>query len=361
MSETPPSRDPVYSARPTVRVDGSANARVAELLVGMRMVEREGGLSSLELRLINLARGQGGDSDYAFEDEAVVHLGSVIEIYAGDAQSPRAIFRGLVTGLEAEFHDDGAPELTILAEDSLQKARMARRTALHEEVSLADLASRVAQAAGLRAVTSGLADSLGTQVQLDESDLAFLRRLLANHDGDVQVVGDELHVSARADVQRGTIELAMFSQLRRARLRADLAQQVTELTTAGWDPSQGRRVTGSARGAQLGPGGGRSGARLLEQSVGARREHVGHLSPTTTSEARALADAAFDRRARRFVVVEGTAVGNPGLRVGSHVRLSGLSHRFNNTFYVVSACHRFDLGRGYETDFEAECAYLEHP
>ncbi len=38
-----------------------------------------------------------------------------------------------------------------------------------------------------------------------------------------------------------------------------------------------------------------------------------------------------------------------------------MSDRFDNTYYVTRACHRFDLDLGYETDFEAECAYLGEP
>jgi phage protein D len=82
---------------------------------------------------------------------------------------------------------------------------------------------------------------------------------------------------------------------------------------------------------------------------------------TTSDGARALADATFGRRARRLVVVEGTVEGNPALRVGTHLNLRGLSARFENTYYVVSTCHRYDKERGYETDFEAECAYLANP
>ena len=41
-----------------------------------------------------------------------------------------------------------------------------------------------------------------------------------------------------------------------------------------------------------------------------------------------------------------------------HVALKGISRRFDNTYYVTSAVHRLDVERGYETDFEAESAFL---
>lgn len=361
MAERPTSTMAVYTARPTVQVDAQQYPEVSELLLAMEMTEGEGGLSALEVRLTNLASEAQGGAALAFEDEAIFKLGSQIAVYAGDETAPREIFRGTITGLEAEFPDGSAPSLVVLAEDAFQQARMARRTKLHEHARLADLARNLANQLGLTPVITGFSDDIGPQVQFNESDLAFLRRLLARYDGDLQVVGTELHLAPRSGVQRGRMELELHGQLRRARVLADLAHQVTDITVSGWDVQQGQKATATGTGAALGPGSGRKGADILRQGIGPRSHHIAHLGVTTAAEARALADAAYDARARRFLVVEGTAEGNANLRVGTHLVLSGMGPRFDNTYYVVLARHRFDLERGYETDFTAECAFLGTP
>jgi phage protein D len=361
MAEEALSSSSVYSARPTIRLDDQENDRVARLLIGMEMTEHEGGLSALELRLVNVASLASGGAETAFEDERAIKLGTHIKVFAGNVDNPEEIFRGVVTGIEAEFSRDAPPELVVLAEDALQKARMKRRTKLHEDVTLASLAQSLAGDLGLTPRVTGLSDNVGTHLQLNESDLAFVRRLMRRYDADLQIVGDELQASARSDVQRGELELSLGSQLVRARVTADLAHQITEVTIAGWDAAQGQRFSGNSSGVSLGPGSGRDGARLLRDALGERSEHLGYLTALDRGEARALVDATFDQRARGFVRVEGTTEGNPGLRVGTHVKLRGLSHRFDNTYYVVKACHRFDLAHGYQTDFEAECAYLGDP
>lgn len=357
MPETSLSEMAVYTARPTVRIDAEEYPKVSELIIAMEMTEREGGLSALELRVSNVASDPLGGADLAFEEGSILKLGATIAIYSGDESSPQEIFQGTITALEGVFPDQGAPELIVLAEDRLQQARMARRTATHANVTIADLARNLAGQLGLTPVITGLMENIGTQVQLNESDLAFLRRVLERHDGDMQVVGEDLHVAPRGEVRRGALELRLHGQLRRARVLADLAHQVTEVTVAGWDAAQGRRITGSSKGAQAGPGAGRSGADILRETLGARSQHIGHLAVTTSAEAQAIAAAAFDSRARQFVTVEATAEGNPALRIGTHVTLRGMGSRFDNTYYVVRACHRFDLQRGYETDFTAECAF----
>lgn len=357
MPEAPTTTLAVYSARPTVQINSQSYAKVSELLTGMEMVEQEGGLSSLELRFNNIASNPQGGAALAFEDDYILKLGAAIAVYSGDETAPQEIFRGMITGLEAEFPADGSPTLVLLAEDVLQQARMARRTQVHENFSIADLSRQLAQQLNLTPIVTGFTESIAIQVQLDESDLAFLRRVLARYDGDLQVVGTELHVSPRGEVQRGSLELHLHSQLRQARILADLAHQVTEVTVSGWNPTQGQRIAVSSTGVHRGPGAGWMGAQILTNAIGSRSHHVAHLAATTEAEAHAVADAAFDARARRFVQVEGTAEGNPALRVGTHVSLLGMGDRFDNTYYATRVCHRFDGTRGYETDFEAESAF----
>jgi len=357
MAETALTELAVYTARPTIRVDGQEYDRLTELLTAMEVRERDGGMSALELRLTNIASDPYGSADFAFEDGAILALGAEVSVDAGEETAQSEIIRGTITGLEAVFSDRDAPELVVLAEDPFQLARMARRTAVHENATIAGLANALAGRLGLTPQVTGLTTDIGTQVQLNESDLAFLRRLAARYDADVQATAGELRVAPRGGIQRGMLQLELHGQLRRARVLADLAHQVTAVTITGWDPALGQRVNVSSSGAQLGPGSGQTGAALLQTALGQRSHHVGHLAVTATAEAQALADAAYDHAARRFVRVEALAEGNPALRVGTHVTLGGMGPRFDNTYYVVSVTHRYDLVRGYETVFEAECAY----
>lgn len=359
MSEVSVSDAAVYRARPTLRLGGEEDVRVAELLLTMKMEESEGGLSALELRFSNWASTLDGGAEEAFPAGSRLKLGGPIEVYAGDETSPREIFRGRITALEADYEPGAPPELTVLAEDALQQARLERRSRLYADQSPADIVRAVAAELGLTPVITALTEPTGTWAQYNESDLAFLRRLLSRMDADLQIVGTELHVSPRGDVRRGALELALHGQLSRARIIADLSDQVTAITVRGWDVAAGAAIKSESRaGAHLGPGRGTPGAQVLRDAFGERSEHIGHFAVGADSEAAALTQAAFDQRARRFLRVDGTAEGNAQLRVGTHVTLSGLGARFDNTYYVVSACHRYDQQQGYRTDFIGECAYL---
>lgn len=106
--ETSVSRAAVYRARPTLRLAGQEDLRASELLIGMRIEESEGGMTRAELRFSNWASTSDGNAEYAFEDGSRITLGTAIEVYSGDEIQPRELFRGVVSGLEAEFAP-GAP------------------------------------------------------------------------------------------------------------------------------------------------------------------------------------------------------------------------------------------------------------
>lgn len=348
-----------YSARPTVRIAGQALPLLSASIARMTMRECQGGLSSLELVLTDVLSFGDGGAGYGATAGSPLQLGVDIAIYSGATGTPQEIFQGTVTAIEAEAGPHTSPLFTMLAEDRLWKARRTRRSRVLEQSAPADIARRIASDHGLQPeIRGGLDQPIADWVQMNESDLAFLRRILARFDADVQVVGDRLQVGPSVDEARATLRLAMGVQLLRARIVADLADQAGEVRVGSFDPATGEAVLGTATSGTLGPGQGRDGPSLLRPLLDPAREHVGHHGALTDAEARQVATALYARRARRFVRVDATAQGDPTLRVGTHVAIAGVNPFFENTYCVTEATHRFDLDRGYLTDFMAEGAYL---
>jgi uncharacterized protein len=358
MPEQPLTQDAVYSAIPTVQIDGQANDKLTVQLLSMEMREHEAGMSALEMRFSNFGTFSTGLGDLVFEDGAVLKPGAAVRVYAGDVSSPTEIFRGKITALEGRFSDGSPPELVALAEDALQSARMQRRTKNWDACTLSQITGQMAKNLGLTPVCDGLDASIGNQQQQNESDLHFLRRLLARYDADLQIVGAELHASPRSQAQRNSIEIDLNSQLKEVRFIADLSHQVTQVTATGWDYNQGQTISVTSQTTSLGPGSGRTGKDWLQQALSPRSEQLGRFANLNRQEAQALVDAEFAQRIRTFVVAHGISEGNPNLRVGTYLKLNGVGPRFSNTYYTTATVHHFDTQKGYQTSFRAECAYL---
>ena len=68
MAEPVLSPNAVYSAIPTVRLNGQPDDKVTAQLLAMQMSEYEGGMSALELRFSNFGSFAGGVGSQVFED-----------------------------------------------------------------------------------------------------------------------------------------------------------------------------------------------------------------------------------------------------------------------------------------------------
>jgi uncharacterized protein len=359
MTETVLSRSATFSARPVLRLGGQADERATQLLTTLRMEESEGGMSTLELRFTNWQASPEGRAEVAFGPHSALRLGAELQVGTGDEATPQEIFLGHISALEMVCDYGRPPELVVLAEDALSAARRNRRSRVFEAMSPAEVVRQVAGDLGLALQVEGLEAPVATWAQWDETDLAFLRRLLQRFDADLQVVSGTLQVGPSGEAARGSIELQLNSQLARVRITADLADQVTAVTVAGWNASQGSAV--SARAALMqasGPGAGIDALNALRQATGERTEHLRQPTVASLEEAEAVAQAALDIRARRFVRAHGLAEGNAALRVGATVHIVGVSPQFDNHYRVVQCCHRFDQTQGYRTEFSAECAFL---
>jgi phage protein D len=353
---------PIVSTRPTLRIDGQDFPLISANINLMLMREQAGGLSSLEVQVTDWLSPPGGQAGYGATSGSPLKLGAKIKVYAGATTTPQEIFDGMITAIEGEVGPDAPPSFTILAEDGLWKARRSRKSATFESMSPADVVKKVAQANGLTAqVGDGLDQPVRTWTQMNESDLAFLRRVLEGIDADLQVVDQNLQIVPFARDKRTSVDLKYGDTLVRARITADLAEQATEVRVGSFDPATGQAVVGTASDGEYGPGQGRKGQEFLQTALGTVREHVGARQPMAQGEADKLAKAMFGRRARRFLRVDGTAQGDGNIRVGSWINVSGVNPFFANQFVVTEATHRYDLASGYVTDFQAEGAFLGEP
>ena len=115
------------------------------------------------------------ESAQAFGAQADLKLGAELAVYTGDVQAPTEVFRGKVSAIELLFNMGGAPEITVLAEDALHAARLARRSKTYTDMSPADVVRHIPgfpdEQSRAIAATYPLPD--GSTVHIDEGDGAL--------------------------------------------------------------------------------------------------------------------------------------------------------------------------------------------
>ena len=98
--------------------------------------------------------------------------------------------------------------------------------------------------------------------------------------------------------------------------------------------------------------GDRGGSSILGQALAQRKERIVTAVPLSQQEAQSMAKSRYRERARRFVTGKGTANGDPRIRVGTTLNITGLGPMFDGKYYVTLARHAFDQRSGYRTTFE---------
>lgn len=348
----------VYSARPTIWVDGLEQLQLSEGLVGLLVEETSAGLCRCEATFGNWGPRDGAVG-FLYFDRQLLEFGKTIKIAAGGGDAAGVIFQGRITGIEGRFPRARPPEVLVLAEDRLQDLRMTRRTRTFEQVTDADLFQQVASQHGLSASVDVSGPLHPVVAQVNQSDLAFLRDRARVVDAELWVEGDTLHAQARSRRRSRDVTLTYGQGLHEFSVLADLADQASGFTVSGWDVASKQavqfRATQGALGGEL--NGSVGGSSVLTQAIGARDQQMVHLLPRTLEEAQALAEAAYRRVARRFVVGEGTATGDARIGVGTMLTLENLGPMFRHgPYYVSRTRHTFDLAAGYLTQFTAERA-----
>lgn len=341
----------ITSARPVIAIDGRDAPALSDGLTRLAIGEDTEGLYRCEATFGNWGN-VGGRADYLYFDRRTFDFGKGLRV----TLHGNTLFDGRITGLEAQYHDKGPRHLNVLAEDRFQDLRMTRRTRTFNDVTDADVLTRVANDHGLTPDVDVKGPQYKVLSQTNQSDLAFLRERARAADAEVWMDGSTLHAKGRAGRDSGTRKLTYGAELSEFSVLADLAHQRTSVFANGWDVEGKRGMQFEATDSVIGPELDRnaSGASILASAFGPRKEALAHTVPLTEQEAQAHAESFFKRTARRFVVGRGVCTASVGLRVGGHVELAGLGPLFNGRYYLSEVRHTFDFARGVRTSFTAE-------
>src|SRR6266550_7157699 len=338
-------------SRPDVFVGGEEKPQLTAGLISLLISENTSGLYRCEARFGNWGSIHN-TSDYLYFDRRTLDFGKDFQIKLSD----KTLFEGKIMGLEANYPEGQAPQISVLAEDRFQDLRMTRRTRTFAGVTDSDVFNQIANDHGLSPSVSVTGPDYKVLAQVNQSDLAFLRERARAIDAELWMDGSTLNARTHSDRNGGSLKLSRGNQLREFKVLADLALQRTSVSVNGWDVSSKSglqfEATESAISSEL--NGDSSGASILKSALGQRKEALVHTVPLNSKEAQAVAESFFKMSARRFLVGRGVAQTTASLRVGAKVELQNLGPLFNGKYYITEVKHIFDGTKGLRTEFCAE-------
>ena len=345
----------VQTANPTVNIDGQDQTGLASNLHSLIAEETNQGTHRCSLTFKNpgiTRRGTG----FLINDRRKFDFGKSIEIRAGKPNLSTEIFSGSITAIEGAFPASNMPDITIAAEDHLQKLRLHKNTRTYNEMSDQDIFGLIASEHGLRAQIAIQGPVHPELLQVNQSDWEFLRDRANTVDAEFWMEGTTLHAQSRAKRKAGELTLEYKKKLREFSVSADLRGQYTSLSVTGWDKNAKKTIVSTANESALAGelNDDMSGAKTLQKAFGPRVDKIVDFSPLSQAEADTLSAANYRPTARKFVTAQGAIDGNPRIRVGTHINIQGISNIFNGTYYVTTVRHTYDTQNGYVTTFTLE-------
>ena len=330
----------LVTARPVLRRKGQEEKRLTDALQTLTIHMHSEGLDHAEIELVNWGGIEGSESAYALLD---VELGDAIEVAFG--ATPAVVFKGEVTGIE-ERYGEGAPKIVLLAEDALHRLARKRRSRVFEEQSVDDIVRTVAQDSQLTADVQVSSSTL-TVHQLDESDLALLRRLVRPFGVPLRLEGGTKLVAKEPEPSGDPFKLDARDNALRVRVAADLDRLFGTAKVGGYNVPAGEVVDATKTDLEPAPSG--KGAKSHLGDLGWDNEtRVPWPVGLSSGHGDDLAKGALARYLGSFLKGDVVCEGDARIKPGIDVELAGVSPRLAGTYGVVSCVHRFDLERGYE-------------
>ena len=341
-----------------LKIDGQtppANADMAELSRDVIEIVVDLDLNQPDMFTIHVH-----DKELKWVDSELLVVGKPVEISAkaGSHQEEGAeqeglLIKGEITALEPDFSSSGEPTLVVRGYDRSHRLHRGKQTRSFLKMTDSDLVSKIAGEAGLSAQVDPTSPAYDYVLQNNQTNYEFLM-------GRAQRIGYQLHVEdktlyfQKGDKDQGAgPELEWGVNLRTFRPRLTSIHQANEVMVRGWDPKSKKEIVGLASTGQLKPQVGlpESGGALAQKAFGQAKTIVVNYPIFTQAEANAMAQAVCDEISGDFIQAEGICLGDPRLKAGKKVKITGVGTRFGGDYFVTSATHTYSSKIGYETRF----------
>lgn len=279
----------------------------------------------------------------------------------GDRAGQPLLLSGYITNVGTSFNEGSSPDLEVSGQDALYRLTLGTREHRLEKKSVRDAVAVVAADNGFSMRLSG---SPPSEVTLDsdlQSDMDFLRQLVANFSTRKEKweffsrageFVDTLHFRPRAMEAAPVGTLKWGADLLSFRPEANLGNQVGKVVVQGWDEVKKAKIVGEAR-AQGEGGKVKTGGQIQQSFLSREVVRTVRLPVKSKKEADERAEAEMANTIADHLRGDGETFGFPELLPDTRVKLDGLGAKFSRTFYVTKTRHTYNSS-GYRTHFSVE-------
>lgn len=258
------------------------------------------------------------------------------------------LFEGEITTIEHQRDGSEGHIVRLRAYDKLHRLRKTQHARALKDVTASDIARTLARDLDVSHDAAEPGPVRRLAFQSDQSDFDFLLEAASGAGLQVYLHDGVLKLLTLAG-ENDPVELKHGRDLANVRSIAS-AERLRRFTKIrAWDVPHTKVLDQTISLARQDSVDTHSAGQDAFGDIGARTL-CNRVAPTP-AETEGLAQADIDRAAQGELIIEGKADGNPNIRPGRAVRISGVDDDVDGQFTVTQALHRFTEEAGYFTDF----------
>jgi phage protein D/phage baseplate assembly protein gpV len=282
-------------------------------------------------------------------DQNPFDIGKQLEVKLGarDALTTTSLFKGQIVSLELNFGAGGV-ELLVRGFDRSHILIRSRKVRTFQNQTSSDIVEKIVKEAGFQARCDPSGDPHEFMQQNNETDWDFIWRL-AERVGFEFVVQDTV-AHFRKQAADDPVQLQWPSTLRSFSPRVTATQQAQQVTLSAQDPKTKQAIAATASSpeqiARIGVE-----RATVAGAFEAADLHIATEPVKSQAEGTAVAQALLDKLANGYIAAEGLSDGNPSIKAGAAIQVSGLGQKYSGLYRVAAATHVLRGGSTYETRF----------
>jgi phage protein D len=276
-----------------------------------------------------------------------------IQLSARDSLATKTLFKGDIVTIEPRFGAGGV-ELTVRAFDPLHKLLRSRNSRTFQNQTTSDIVEKVVSDAGFSVSCESSGTPHDFMQQSNETDWDFIWRLAERIGFELVIEDGTMHF--RKPSGDAVTELQWPDTLHSFNPRLTAIQQVEQVTLSAFDPKTKDTINSTASSTDPIAAIGITRSQVASAFAGGA-VHVATEPVKTKAEADALTQALLDKLANGYIAAEGVTDGNPDIRAGAKIHVTGLGQKFSGTYRVATATHLLRGGGTYETHFANSAAH----
>lgn len=306
-------------------------------LASLRVQQRLSLPSQLELTFI--------DTGEVFTSSEILSLGS--QIQASVISSDVPLFDGQITAVEYIYDPGNLRKIRLRGYDRLHLLRKRQSVKAFVQITLLELINELTGDLSLETHIEEDTPIRARLIQVDQTDFDLIAEVAEKNGLYFTLRGEALHVHTLEGIGE-PVALRLGHSLFEARVEVNGNRLCRSVATSGWNTSRVESFIGLTESERSGRN---VGAAIATAKFGNRFEWtISDQNIADEMEALAVSQAELDWRIAQEVTLWAVAEGDPLLRPGTPVNITGVADELNGRYILTSVDHTIDQDKGFVSE-----------